>query len=148
MPRLLNDLRVAHGEGIIAKLYRELARIDLMVLDDWGLAPIEPVRGRDLLEILDDQRVAAGVVEAVRRVVAGQAEDAVAGPEAVFWVVLARHQRGDEGVDVGPEIAGALLQPGAGCWRRILAEALKKYLHGREPGRQPWLPPPRAAPAC
>jgi len=29
-------------------------------------------------------------------------------------------------------------------WRRILAEALKKYLHGREPGRQPWLPPPRA----
>ena len=33
-------------------------------------------------------------------------------------------------------------------WRRILAEALRKYLHGREPGRQPWLPPPRAAPAC
>ena len=33
-------------------------------------------------------------------------------------------------------------------WRRILAEALKKYLHGRQPGRQPWLPPPRAAPAC
>ena len=28
-----------------------------------------------------------------------------------------------------------------------LAEALKKYLHGRQPGRQPWLPPPRAAPA-
>ena len=32
-------------------------------------------------------------------------------------------------------------------WRRILAEALKKYLHGRKPGRQPWLPPARAAPA-
>ena len=31
-------------------------------------------------------------------------------------------------------------------WRRILAEALKKYLGGRRPGRQPWLPPPRAAP--
>ena len=30
-------------------------------------------------------------------------------------------------------------------WRRILAEALKKYLRGRQPGRQPWLPPPRAA---
>ena len=29
-------------------------------------------------------------------------------------------------------------------WRRILAEALKKYLHGRQPGPQPWLPPPRA----
>ncbi len=33
-------------------------------------------------------------------------------------------------------------------WRRILAEALKKYLHGREPGRPHGLPPPRAAPAC
>ena len=33
-------------------------------------------------------------------------------------------------------------------WRRILAEALKKHLHGCEPGRQPWLPPPRAASAC
>ena len=33
-------------------------------------------------------------------------------------------------------------------WRRILAEALKKYLHGHEPGRPRWLPPPRAAPAC
>ena len=32
-------------------------------------------------------------------------------------------------------------------WRRILAEALKKYLRGREPGRQPWLPPPQHAPA-
>ena len=30
-------------------------------------------------------------------------------------------------------------------WRRILAEALKKYLRGRQPGRQPWLPPPRTA---
>jgi hypothetical protein len=32
-------------------------------------------------------------------------------------------------------------------WLRILAEALRKYLHGRQPGRQPWLPPPRAASA-
>ena len=55
MPRLLNDLRVAHGEGTIARFYRDLARIDLLVLDDWGLAPIEPARGRDLLEILDDR---------------------------------------------------------------------------------------------
>ena len=52
VPRLLNDLRVAHGEGTIARFYRDLARIDLLVLDDWGLAPIEPARGRDLLEIL------------------------------------------------------------------------------------------------
>ncbi len=55
VPRLLNDLRIAHGEGTIARLYRDLARIDLLVLDDWGLAPIDATRGRDLLEILDDR---------------------------------------------------------------------------------------------
>ena len=30
-------------------------------------------------------------------------------------------------------------------WRRILAEALKKYLRSRQPGRQPWIPPPQPA---
>ena len=31
-------------------------------------------------------------------------------------------------------------------WRRILAQGLRKYLGGRQPGRQPWLPPPQTAP--
>lgn len=37
------------------KLYRDLARIEVLILDDWGLAPIDAARGRDLLEILDDR---------------------------------------------------------------------------------------------
>jgi len=55
VPRLLTELRIAHGEGTVPKLYRDLARIDALVLDDWGLAPIDAARGRDLLEILDDR---------------------------------------------------------------------------------------------
>ena len=55
VPRLLTDLRIAHGEGTVPKLYRDLARIEVLVLDDWGLAPIDAARGRDLLEILDDR---------------------------------------------------------------------------------------------
>ena len=55
VPRLLTDLRIAHGEGTVPKLYRDLARIELLVLDDWGLAPIDAARARDLLEILDDR---------------------------------------------------------------------------------------------
>ena len=54
-PRLLNDLRIAHGEGAISRLYRDLARIDLIIIDDWALAPIDAARARDLLEILDDR---------------------------------------------------------------------------------------------
>ena len=55
MPRLLTELRIAHGEGTIPKLYRDLARIAVLILDDWGLAPIDAARARDLLEILDDR---------------------------------------------------------------------------------------------
>ena len=55
VPRLLTELRIAHGEGTIPKLYRDLGRIELLILDDWGLAPIDTARARDLLEILDDR---------------------------------------------------------------------------------------------
>lgn len=55
VPRLLTELRIAHGEGSVPKLYRDLARIEVIILDDWGLAPVDAARGRDLLEILDDR---------------------------------------------------------------------------------------------
>jgi DNA replication protein DnaC len=32
-----------------------LTRIDLLVLDDWGIAPLEPAAKRDLIELLDDR---------------------------------------------------------------------------------------------
>ena len=31
------------------------ARVELLILDDWGLAPLTSQQGRDLLEIVDDQ---------------------------------------------------------------------------------------------
>ena len=55
MPRLPADLRIAHGEGAVPKLYRDLARLDVLILDDWGFAPVDAARARDLLEILDDR---------------------------------------------------------------------------------------------
>ena len=55
VPRLLTELRIAHGEGTIPKLYRDLARLDVIILDDWGLASVDAARARDLLEILDDR---------------------------------------------------------------------------------------------
>jgi DNA replication protein DnaC len=32
-----------------------LAKTDLLVLDDWGLAPFTDIQGRDLLEVIDDR---------------------------------------------------------------------------------------------
>jgi len=54
-PRLLEDLALAHGDGRYPKLMRSLSRTDLVILDDWGLAPLTGPGRRDLLELLDDR---------------------------------------------------------------------------------------------
>lgn len=55
VPRLFQELALARGDGSYPKLLRKLARTDLLVLDDWGLAPLTEVERRDVLEIVDDR---------------------------------------------------------------------------------------------
>jgi len=55
LPRLCHDLEIARADGSYHKQLAKLARHDLLVLDDWGLAPLAPAGRRDLLEILDDR---------------------------------------------------------------------------------------------
>jgi len=54
-PRLLEELRVGHGDGSFARRLAQLARIDLLALDDFAIAPISPGERNDLLELLDDR---------------------------------------------------------------------------------------------
>jgi len=53
--RLLQDLQIAKGDGRYPKLLAALAKTDLLVLDDWGIAPLTDEHRRDLLEILEDR---------------------------------------------------------------------------------------------
>jgi DNA replication protein DnaC len=53
--RLLPELGLARADGSFARKLAFLARLDLLVLDDWGLAPLTDPQRRDLLEILDDR---------------------------------------------------------------------------------------------
>lgn len=55
LSRLLEDLALAHADGRYPKLMTGLARTDLLVLDDWGLAPFCDADRRELLEILEDR---------------------------------------------------------------------------------------------
>jgi len=55
LPRLLHDLEIGKGDGRYQSLLAGLQRIDLLILDDWGLAPLTDSGRRDLLEILDDR---------------------------------------------------------------------------------------------
>ena len=55
LPRLLSDLEIAHADGRYPKLLQRLAKIDVLVLDDWGLETLTDRSRHDLLEILDDR---------------------------------------------------------------------------------------------
>ena len=55
LPRLFSDLSLAKGDGRYQRLLSSYDRTDLLVLDDWGIAPLSPENRRDLLEILDDR---------------------------------------------------------------------------------------------
>ena len=55
VPRLFTDLALARGDGRHLRLLRALGRADLLILDDWGLEPIDAAARHDLLEILEDR---------------------------------------------------------------------------------------------
>ena len=54
-PRLFEELRIAHGDGSFGKRLSALAKTDLLILDDWALAPLNQAERNDLLEVLDDR---------------------------------------------------------------------------------------------
>jgi DNA replication protein DnaC len=53
--RLFHELHVARGDGSYTRVLARLAKTDLLVIDDWGLAPLTPSERRDLLEVLEDR---------------------------------------------------------------------------------------------
>ena len=55
LPRLLQELPVAKADGRYGKLMGTLAKTDVLILDDWALAPLSEENRRDLLEVLEDR---------------------------------------------------------------------------------------------
>ena len=55
VPRLFDALALARGDGRHARLLKTIARVELLILDDWGLTTLTHDQARDLLEIVDDR---------------------------------------------------------------------------------------------
>jgi DNA replication protein DnaC len=55
LPRLLRELQIAKGDGRYSKELTKLSKIDLLVLDDWGLVKLTTAEQQDLLEVLEDR---------------------------------------------------------------------------------------------
>jgi DNA replication protein DnaC len=55
VPKLFDELALAHGDGSIGRRLKTLGAAQLLILDDWGLEPLGAQARHDLLEILEDR---------------------------------------------------------------------------------------------
>lgn len=55
LPRLWHELKIAKADGTYSNWLSQVAKVDLLILDDWGIVAPDSEQRRDLLEILDDR---------------------------------------------------------------------------------------------
>ena len=55
VPRLFDELRLARIDGTYPRMLTRIAKIDVLVLDDFAIAPLTDDARRDLLETLEDR---------------------------------------------------------------------------------------------
>lgn len=55
LPQLLRELQISRADGSYDKTLLSLAKIDVLIIDDWGLAEFNNTSRRDLLELIDDR---------------------------------------------------------------------------------------------
>lgn len=60
--RLLEDRRIAHADGSYAKKLTQVAKIELLILDDWGLQKLNRAQAQDPLELIDDRHGARSLL--------------------------------------------------------------------------------------
>lgn len=53
LPDLLDELAIARGEGIYRKVMKKYKKVNLLILDEWLLTPLNDTEARDLLEIVE-----------------------------------------------------------------------------------------------
>jgi len=61
LPRLFADLELAQGDGSFPRMFRQLVRTDLLILDDWGPDRLTAMQRRHLMEIVEDRYQTASI---------------------------------------------------------------------------------------
>src|SRR5271157_6169874 len=54
-PRLFEELTLCHADGSFPKRLAAIAKINVLIIDDFAIAPIGPRERNDLLELIDDR---------------------------------------------------------------------------------------------
>jgi DNA replication protein DnaC len=55
VPQFVEELTVARADGSYLKLLASIARVDVLILDDWGLMAVDGAAQHSLLDIIDDR---------------------------------------------------------------------------------------------
>lgn len=55
LPRLFETLRIAHGDGGYPRLMNQLVKNQLLILDDWAIAPLTAAQRNDLMEVIEER---------------------------------------------------------------------------------------------
>lgn len=55
LPRLFEELDLAHGDGRFPRLFRAITKTQLLILDDWGPERLTAPQRRDLMEIVEER---------------------------------------------------------------------------------------------
>jgi DNA replication protein DnaC len=62
LPRLFDELELAHGDGRFPRLFKSLTKTNLLILDDWGPERLNASQRRDLMEIVEDRYGAGSIL--------------------------------------------------------------------------------------
>ena len=62
VPRLFDELALARAEGSYGKLLAKLAKVEMLILDDWGIGTLKEAQRNDLFEVVEDRYARASTV--------------------------------------------------------------------------------------
>lgn len=61
-PRMLGDILAARGEGTYLKYLQKLTKVDLLIIDDFGLNSLSETDQKDLMEIIEDRYMSGSTI--------------------------------------------------------------------------------------
>jgi DNA replication protein DnaC len=65
-PRLYQEIAIARADGSYPKLMNKLARIKVLIIDDFCISPMSDPERRDLLEVLEDRQSISSTIIATQ----------------------------------------------------------------------------------
>ena len=66
IPRLFQELAIARGDGSYPTIMKKLTKANVLILDDFGLAPMSAPERRDLLEVIEDRHGLSSTIVATQ----------------------------------------------------------------------------------